>query len=103
MCPRIDRVCSLQTGLFVRLQSDFDGTCNRLGDLVLQSQKVTQVTLVTVSPKLLIVARMDKPGADLHAVSDALDRAFHDGVHLQRLGDLRQGFVCVLEAHDGGS
>jgi hypothetical protein len=66
-----------------------------LRDFRLDREDIRQLAIVTVRPEMCIRACIDELGGHADAVSGALDAAFEDVRHFQRLRDL--GEVTLLD------
>src|SRR5436853_377190 len=70
-------------------------------DLFLQSNGVTDMPVVAVSPDMHLVRGTDKLGANTHLVPIAPDTALQDVIDSQFSCDLLRAFRCTFVSHRG--
>src|SRR5262245_371144 len=83
-------------------QRDMDLTGNRLGNLLLQSQNVLELSFIAAAPHRTILRRVDQTDRDADTIPGAKHRTLRDGLHSEPIGDLRQRPARSFITHDGG-
>src|SRR6266516_2828966 len=101
--PGVNRAGGGETNLLLRRQLDLDLPSNGPRHFTLQSEDITEVALVAVSPKMLVASCADQLRCDSDPVARTLHRTLHYGIDVQFSRDLRYGLLGILVVHDGGA
>ena len=97
---RIDRAAAGQARFLLRRQLNLNLVGDGARDVALQRQDIPQVALVLLGPQVRIRRRVNQLGGDSDASLRPQDRAFDDGIDVERLRDLGQWLSSALVAHD---